>query len=66
VTFFWSQVNKKILLAQKAKFNYMLVVGAEEEKINSAAIRTRSNEKLGVKTIDEIIALFNQHLINHE
>lgn len=53
-------LNKMVREAQLAQFNYILVVGNKEAESNSVAIRSRSNEMIGVKTLDECIALFKE------
>lgn len=47
-------LNKKIRSAEKLKFNYIFVVGEQEEKNNSINVRIR-NKNIGQKTIDEMI-----------
>ena len=53
-------LNKKILLAQKAQYNFILVVGGQEQEGNSVNIRSRDNKRLGVKTLEECTAMFQQ------
>ena len=53
-------LNKMIREAQLAQFNYILVVGNKEAETNSVAIRSRDNTILGVKTLDECIAMFKE------
>lgn len=52
-------LNKKIREAQLAQVNYILVVGEKEQANKTANIRTRDNQVLGEKTIDE----FSQQLL---
>eukprot|EP01102_Stenamoeba_stenopodia_P020767 TRINITY_DN821_c0_g1_i1.p1 TRINITY_DN821_c0_g1~~TRINITY_DN821_c0_g1_i1.p1 ORF type:complete len:723 (-),score=227.15 TRINITY_DN821_c0_g1_i1:150-2318(-) len=52
------QLNKKIREAQLAQYNYILVVGNEELEKKSVAVRLRDNTQQGVRTIDEIVAEF--------
>ena len=59
-------LNKMVREAQLAQFNYILVVGNKEAETNSVAIRSRSNEMIGVKTLDECIALFNEYTANYQ
>ena len=51
-------LNKKVRAAQLAQYNYILVVGATEKESDSVNIRTRADGKLGIKTVDETIAMF--------
>ncbi|GLE01024.1 hypothetical protein PINS_up009837 [Pythium insidiosum] len=53
-------LNKKIREGQLAHFNFILVVGAEEEKTRSVNIRTRDNKVHGTKSIEEAIAMFKK------
>ncbi len=53
-------MNKKIRDAQLAQYNFILVVGADELADQSVNIRTRSNEVLGKKPLDEAVAFFKQ------
>ncbi|GBG27792.1 Threonine--tRNA ligase, cytoplasmic [Hondaea fermentalgiana] len=53
-------LNKKILLAQHAQYNFMLVVGPTEKECDSVNIRTRLDRKMGVKTVDEVVQLFTK------
>eukprot|EP00512_Aurantiochytrium_limacinum_P002831 CAMPEP_0171496110 /NCGR_PEP_ID=MMETSP0958-20121227/6516_1 /TAXON_ID=87120 /ORGANISM="Aurantiochytrium limacinum, Strain ATCCMYA-1381" /LENGTH=823 /DNA_ID=CAMNT_0012030169 /DNA_START=31 /DNA_END=2502 /DNA_ORIENTATION=- len=53
-------LNKKILLAQHAQYNFMLVVGPTEKETDSVNIRTRLDRKLGIKTVTETIELFTK------
>ena len=57
-------LNKMVALAQLAQYNYILVVGAQEEKDDTVSVRTRDNAQHGVKSIDDIIAEF--HRMNDE
>jgi len=50
------RMNAKIRNAQLQKIPYMLVVGDREEAAGTAAVRLRSEEDLGAKPIDEIVA----------
>ena len=51
---------KMVREAQQAQYNYILVVGAEEEKADTVSVRTRDNAQHGVKSIDEMIAEFQR------
>jgi threonyl-tRNA synthetase len=50
--------NKKIREAQLAQYNYILVVGEEEERSSSVDVRTRDNKRHGKKSVDEMIEIF--------
>ena len=52
--------TKKILLAQKAQYNFILVVGGQEMENESVNIRSRDNKRLGVKTLSECTEMFQQ------
>ena len=58
-------LNKMIREGQTAKYNYILVVGAEEAENGTANVRTRDNTVHGVKTIDELIAEFTRLCDEH-
>eukprot|EP00271_Cylindrocystis_brebissonii_P011536 TRINITY_DN29384_c0_g1_i1.p1 TRINITY_DN29384_c0_g1~~TRINITY_DN29384_c0_g1_i1.p1 ORF type:complete len:771 (-),score=164.35 TRINITY_DN29384_c0_g1_i1:568-2880(-) len=49
------KLQKKVREAQLAQFNYILVLGAEEEAAKSVNIRTRDNVVHGTKTIPEFL-----------
>lgn len=49
------KLQKKVREAQLAQFNYILVVGAEEEAGHSVNIRTRDNIVHGTKSIPEFL-----------
>lgn len=53
-------LNKKIREGQLAHYNFILVVGAQEQETNSVNIRTRDNKVHGTKTVEEAIAMFKQ------
>ena len=53
-------LNKKIRDAQIAQYNFILVLGTEEQKNRSVNIRTRSNEIVGEKSISEALDYFQQ------
>ena len=52
-------LNKMVREAQLAQYNYILVVGGEEEKNGTASVRTRDNAQHGSKTIEELIDEFD-------
>jgi threonyl-tRNA synthetase len=55
-------LNKKIREAQLEQYNYILVVGEKERDEGTVSIRTRNNDVLGTKPIDEAIALLKSEL----
>ena len=55
-----SSFPKKIALAQSSQYNFILVVGAEEAKANTVNVRTRSNEVLGAKPLQEVLEMLQK------
>ena len=51
-------LNKKVRKGQVSQYNFILVVGENEQKNRSVAVRTRNNEQHGEKTLDEMLAWF--------
>lgn len=51
-------LNKKVRESQLAQFNFILVVGAEEQRDGSVNIRARDNTRVGVKSLADAIAWF--------
>jgi threonyl-tRNA synthetase len=51
------RMNAKIRNAQLQKIPYMLVIGDREQEAGAASVRLRTEEDLGAKPVDEIIAL---------
>ena len=47
-------LNKKIRNAEKLRFNYIFVVGEQEEDNNSINIR-KGNKRVGVMLIDDVL-----------
>jgi len=54
-------VNKRIRNAQLAKWNYMLIVGQDEEDLGMVNVRTREGEIIGLKRVDEVIKMLQQN-----
>ena len=52
-------MQAKIRQAQLQKIPYMLVIGAREAEADSVAVRLRTGEDLGAKTIQEFLDLVN-------
>ena len=50
--------NKKIVLARKAMWNYMLVCGDKEMENDSVDIRTRDDKRIGTMSVDELLLWF--------
>jgi len=63
-------LNRMVRDAQLKQYNYILVVGKEEESSGSVNVRTRDNAVHGTKSIDEIIAEFkrlsDEHVLDLE
>ena len=51
-------LNKKIREHQMAQYNYVLVVGEKEQENDTVNIRTRTDGKLGEKSVAETLAMF--------
>jgi threonyl-tRNA synthetase len=56
------KVNLKIREAQLQKIPYMLVLGDREEAAGTVSLRHRKHADLGVKSIDEVIAMLRQQI----
>lgn len=56
------QLNKKIRTHQLEQWNYILVAGEEESKTGTVDIRSRTNERIGKKRIDEAHQFFQDQL----
>lgn len=54
------RLNKKIRESQLAQWNFILVVGSEEEDAGTVNIRTRANERIGIKSIPDAVVLFKE------
>lgn len=59
-------LNKKIREAQVAQFNYILVVGKEEESKKTVNVRTRENVVEGEKTVEDVIKQFCEFREQHK
>ena len=53
-------INKKIRNAQLSQWNYMLVVGQDEMDLGMVNIRSREGNIIGLKRVDEAIAMFKE------
>ena len=53
-------LNKKVRDAQLDQYNFILVVGSQEEEAGTVNIRTRDNEVKGAMSVDDCITWFNQ------
>jgi threonyl-tRNA synthetase len=51
-------LQKKVRNAQIEQYNYILVIGQEEQNTNTVAVRIREGEVIGKFTIDKLIELF--------
>ena len=58
-------LNKMVRNSQQAQYNFILVVGAQEETDGTVNVRTRNNAVHGTKTIDELIVEFKQMEEDH-
>jgi len=47
-------LNKKILMNQKAQWNFILVAGEKEAEAGTVDVRTRENKRIGAKRIDQL------------
>jgi len=54
------RMNAKIRNAQLQKIPYMLIVGDREEEAGAAAVRLRSEEDLGARPVDEVVAMIRK------
>ncbi|MBM3947613.1 MAG: threonine--tRNA ligase, partial [SAR202 cluster bacterium] len=54
------RMNAKVRDAQLHKVPFMLVVGDREEAAGAAAVRLRSEENLGPRPLDEVVALIRE------
>lgn len=59
-------LNKMVREAQLEQYNYILVVGNKEVEGGQVAIRSRSNEMVGVKMLEECVAMFKEMEVNHQ
>ncbi len=51
-------MQKKIVVAEKEEYNYILVIGKEEMNDNSVDVRSRERERLGKFTVEKLIDFF--------
>jgi len=58
-------LNKMVREAQQAQYNFILVVGSQEEADGSVNVRTRDNQVKGTKSIDDLVAEFRQLADDH-
>ena len=58
-------LNKMVREAQLSQYNFILVVGSSEEKDGSVNVRTRNNEQVGVKSIEDFIADCHKMVSDH-
>lgn len=55
-------LKKRISLAQRSQFNYILVVGSTEEENKTVNVRTRDGEVLGEMKVEEFIDLVRNEM----
>ena len=53
-------LKKRISLAQRSQYNYILVVGDEEEKNKTVNVRTRDGDVLGEMSIEHFSNLIKE------
>ena len=58
-------LNKMVRDSQLSQYNYILVVGSNEEKDGTVNVRTRDNAVHGTKTIEELIGEFERLTSEH-
>ena len=51
---------------QISQFNFILVLGAEEQAARTVNVRSRDNTRIGIKTLDEVLAFFNELTATHQ
>lgn len=60
------RMQKKILLAQQRKIPYMLVVGKQEAKDKTVAVRLRNGTDLGALPVEQVISRLRAEIINRK
>lgn len=60
------KLAKKIREGQLAQYNYLLVVGEKETTDKTVNVRTRSNQVIGEKRLEEILEEFHRLQKNFE
>lgn len=58
-------LNKKILMNQKAQWNFILVAGEKEAENGTVDIRTRENKRMGAMRIDKLHEYFQALMPKH-
>ena len=58
-------LNKMVRESQLSQYNYILVVGKDEEANGTVNVRTRDNAVHGTKTIAELITEFTKLMEDH-
>jgi len=59
-------MQKKIREAQLAQYNFILVVGQEEQEAKTVNVRTRDNQVHGTRSVQELIVEFNELKKNYQ
>lgn len=54
------KMQKKVREAQVAQYNYILVVGADEEAAATVNVRTRDNKVFGQRALNDVVALMTR------
>lgn len=52
--------KKKVLLAQKAQYNFILVVGQKEQSANTVNVRTRDGKIHGEVAVNDLTERLNE------
>lgn len=53
------KINRKIAESEQAKIPFALIIGAREVEANSVSVREHTKGNIGLKTIDNIMDIFN-------
>jgi len=59
-------LNKKVREAQVAQYNFIFVLGQQEEEAGSVNIRTRDNVQHGTKPLGEALAMLKELVASHQ
>ncbi len=60
------KIEKKVREAQIAQWNFILVIGAKEQESGTVNVRTRNNEVLGEKKLDDFIKELQQLVLENK
>uniref|UniRef100_A0A7S4EW97 Probable threonine--tRNA ligase, cytoplasmic n=1 Tax=Chrysotila carterae TaxID=13221 RepID=A0A7S4EW97_CHRCT len=59
-------LNKMVREGQLSQYNFILVVGGDEQEKEAVNVRTRDNEVQGVKSIEELLSMFATLTAEHK